>query len=106
VRDYIHVMDLAAGHVAALAHLASTAGVATLNLGTGKAHSVLEMITAFERACGRSIPRRVVPRRAGDVAVYYADPSRAEAMLGVRAHRDLDAICIDAWRWQLHRPDE
>ncbi|HEY2863057.1 MAG TPA: UDP-glucose 4-epimerase GalE [Casimicrobiaceae bacterium] len=105
VRDYIHVMDLAAGHVAALAHLASAPGVATLNLGTGKAHSVLEVIAAFERACGRSIPRRVVPRRAGDVAVYYADASRAEAMLGVRARRDLDAICVDAWRWQLRRSE-
>jgi UDP-glucose 4-epimerase len=106
VRDYIHVMDLAAGHVAALAYLASTPGAVTLNLGTGRGHSVLELIAAFERACGRAIPRRVAPRRPGDVAAYYADPSRAEAVLGVRARRDIDAICADAWRWQLQRPGE
>jgi UDP-glucose 4-epimerase len=100
VRDYIHVMDLAAGHVAALAYLASTPGAVALNLGTGRGHSVLELIAAFERACGRTIPRRVAPRRPGDVAAYYADPSRAEAVLGVRARRDIDAICADAWRWQ------
>jgi len=100
VRDYIHVMDLAAGHVAALAYLASTPGAVALNLGTGRGHSVLELIAAFERACGRTIPRRVAPRRPGDVAAYYADPARAEAVLGVRARRDIDAICADAWRWQ------
>ena len=103
VRDYIHVMDLAAGHVAALAYLASTPGAVALNLGTGRGHSVLELIAAFERACGRAIPRRIAPRRRGDVAAYYADPSRAEAVLGVRARRDIDAICADAWRWQLQR---
>ncbi|MEP6996522.1 MAG: UDP-glucose 4-epimerase GalE [Betaproteobacteria bacterium] len=106
VRDYIHVTDLAAGHVAALAHLASTPGLVTLNLGTGRGHSVLEVIAAFERACGRPIPRRVVPRRPGDVAAYYADPSRAEAVLGLRARHDIDAICADAWRWQLRRTGE
>jgi len=103
VRDYIHVMDLAAGHVAALAYLASTPGAVALNLGTGRGHSVLELIAAFERACGRAIPRRIAPRRPGDVAAYYADPSRAENVLGVRARRDIDAICADAWRWQLKR---
>ena len=106
IRDYIHVMDLAAGHVAALAHLASTPGLIALNLGTGRGHSVFELIAAFERACGRSIPRRIAPRRPGDVAAYYADPSRADVVLGVRARRDIDAICADAWRWQLHRPVE
>ncbi|HEX4522770.1 MAG TPA: UDP-glucose 4-epimerase GalE [Casimicrobiaceae bacterium] len=106
VRDYIHVMDLAAGHVAALAYLASTPGAVAFNLGTGRGHSVLELIAAFERACGRTIPRRIAPRRPGDVAAYYADPSRAEAMLGVRAVRDIDAICADAWRWRLQRSDE
>ncbi len=106
VRDYIHVMDLAAGHVAAVAHLASTPGLLTLNLGTGRGHSVLELIAAFERACGKAIPRRIAPRRPGDVAAYYADPSRAEAVLGVHAGRDIDAICADAWRWQLHRLSE
>jgi UDP-glucose 4-epimerase len=106
VRDYIHVMDLAAGHVAALAYLASTPGAVVLNLGTGRGHSVLELIAAFERACGRAIPRRIAPRRPGDVAAYFADPSRAERMLGVRARRDIDAICADAWRWQLQRSSE
>src|SRR5689334_14928259 len=106
IRDYIHVMDLAAGHVAALAHLASKPGLLALNLGTGRGHSVLELIAAFERACGRAIPRRIVPRRPGDVAAYYADPSRAENVLGVRARRDIDAICADAWRWQLKRCSE
>jgi UDP-glucose 4-epimerase len=105
VRDYIHVMDLAAGHVAALVHLASTPGVTTLNVGTGRGHSVLELIAAFERACGRALPRRLAPRRPGDVASYYADPSRAEKVLGVRARHDIDTICADAWRWQLNRPD-
>jgi UDP-glucose 4-epimerase len=106
VRDYIHVMDLAAGHVAALGYLASTPGAVALNLGTGRGHSVLELIAAFERACGRPIPRRVAPRRPGDVAAYYADPSRAENILGVRARRDIGAICADAWRWQLKRCSE
>jgi UDP-glucose 4-epimerase len=106
VRDYIHVMDLAAGHVAALAYLATTPGLIALNLGTGRGHSVLELIAAFERACGRAVPRRVAARRPGDVAAYYADPSRAEAVLGVRAHRDIDAICADAWRWQINRVED
>jgi UDP-glucose 4-epimerase len=99
-------MDLAAPHVAALARLAATPGLIALNLGTGRGHSVLELIAAFERACGRAIPRRIAPRRPGDVAVYYADPSRAETLLGVRARRDIDAICADAWRWQTHRLSE
>jgi UDP-glucose 4-epimerase len=106
VRDYIHVLDLAAGHVAALEYLASTPGAVAFNLGTGRGHSVLELIAAFERACGRAIPRRIAPRRPGDIAAYYADPSRAEAVLGVRARRDIDAICADAWRWQLQRSGE
>ena len=100
VRDYLHVQDLAAGHVAALAHLARSPGATTLNLGLGRGHSVLEVVAAFERACGRRITRRYAPRRPGDVACYYADPSRAQALLGWRAERGLDAICADAWRWQ------
>ena len=106
VRDYIHVMDVAEGHVAALARLASSPGSIVLNLGTGRGSSVLEVIAAFERACGRPLPRRDAPRRPGDVAANYADPSRAEAVLGVRARRGIEAICADAWRWQLHRPGE
>jgi UDP-glucose 4-epimerase len=101
VRDYIHVSDLAAGHTAALTHLARHAGVTTLNLGMGRGYSVLEVIAAFERACGRTLPRRVGARRPGDVAFYFADPARANAQLGWRAQRDLATICADVWRWQL-----
>ena len=100
VRDYLHVQDLADGHVAAIRYLGSTPGATTLNLGMGRGWSVLEVVRAFERACGRRIARTFVPRRPGDVACCYADPSRAEALLGWHAHRDLDAICADAWRWQ------
>jgi UDP-glucose 4-epimerase len=100
VRDYLHVQDLAAGHVAALSHLARTPGVTTLNLGMGRGLSVLEVTAAFERACGRRITRRLAPRRPGDVAAYYADVSRANALIGWRAALDIDAICRDAWRWQ------
>jgi UDP-glucose 4-epimerase len=103
VRDYVHVMDLAAGHVVAMQYLARARGVTTLNLGTGLGHSVLEVVAAFERACGKTIARRFAPRRSGDVAIYYADPSRAQQLLGWRAARDLDAICADAWRWQMNR---
>ena len=103
VRDYVHVVDLAAGHVAAMRYLARAKGVTTLNLGTGRGHSVLEVVAAFERACGKRIARRVAPRRPGDVAIYYADPSRAQRLLGWRAAHDLDAICADAWRWQTNR---
>ena len=103
VRDYVHVMDLAAGHIAAMPYLTRAAGVTTLNLGTGRGHSVLEVVAAFERACGKAIVRRVAPRRPGDVAIYYADPSRAQNLLGWRAARDQDAICADAWRWQTNR---
>jgi len=100
VRDYIHVSDLAEGHVAALAYLERQPALATLNLGIGRGASVLEVIGAFERACGKPLPRRIAPRRPGDVAIYYADPARANALLGWRARRDLDAICVDAWRWR------
>jgi UDP-glucose 4-epimerase len=101
VRDYIHVTDLAAGHVAALTHLARQSGVVTLNLGMGRGCSVLEVIAAFERACGKPLARRAAPRRPGDIASCYADPTRANALLGWRARLDLDAICADAWRWQV-----
>ncbi len=104
VRDYIHVMDLAEGHARALTHL-SNGGVRTWNLGTGRGHTVLEMIVAFERASGRRVSYRVAPRRPGDIAVCYADASRAEADLGWRATRGLDAMCADTWRWQRDNPD-
>ncbi len=100
VRDYLHVQDLAEGHIAAMKYLARTPGVATFNLGVGRGFSVLEVVAAFERACGRTIPRQFAPRRAGDIACVYADPARANASFGWRAARGLDSICADAWRWQ------
>lgn len=100
VRDYLHVEDLAEGHVAALAYLARHAGVVTANLGMGRGFSVIEVIDAFERACGRRLTRTFVPRRPGDIACVYADAQRAERTLGWRTTRGLEAICEDAWRWQ------
>jgi UDP-glucose 4-epimerase len=105
VRDYIHVLDLAAGHVAALQHLLERSGLITLNLGTGRGHSVLELVHAFERASGRAVPYEIVPRRPGDVGACYADASRARTLLGWRAARDLDAMCADSWRWQSLNPN-
>ncbi len=104
VRDYIHVMDLAQGHLAALERLYSHAGSFTVNLGTGHGVSVLQAVAAFERACGRSIPLRIAERRPGDVAACYASPARAEALLGWHAQRSLDEMCSDHWRWQHKHP--
>lgn len=100
VRDYIHVVDLARGHLAALSALTRRTGVMTVNLGTGRGYSVLEVIAAFERASGREVPYRIAPRRPGDIAQCYADPALAETLLGWRAEYDLDAMCRDSWRWQ------
>ena len=105
VRDYLHVVDLAEGHVAALRHLLGGAGSLTVNLGTGRGSSVLELVHAFERASGCTLPYRIAPRRPGDVASCYADPSLAAATLGWRATRDLDAMCADTWRWQTANPN-
>ncbi|WP_206830515.1 UDP-glucose 4-epimerase GalE [Alicyclobacillus fructus] len=105
VRDYIHVMDLAEGHVRALDWVLSNTGAEAFNLGTGKGSSVLEVIRAFERASGRPIPYRIGPRRPGDAAVSYADPSKAERVLGWKATQDLDAMCRDTWRWQSQNPN-
>jgi len=105
VRDYIHILDLADGHVAALRHRHGQAGVRVYNLGTGRGHSVLEALHAFERASGRRVPYVVAPRRAGDVASCWADPSRAARELGWRAQRTIDQMCEDAWRWQSANPD-
>ncbi len=104
VRDYIHVVDLARGHVAALNKLSHLGGVQTWNLGTGRGVSVLDMVRAFELASGCSVPYRIVARRAGDVAQCWADPSRAERELGWRAEYDLPRMCADAWRWQQGNP--
>jgi UDP-glucose 4-epimerase len=105
VRDYLHVVDLAEGHVAALRRLLAGDKNLTVNLGTGRGSSVLELVRAFERASGRPIPYDVAPRRPGDVASCYADPSLAERLLGWRATRDLDAMCADTWRWQTANPN-
>ncbi len=105
MRDYIHVADLAVGHLKALEVLDSDPGVAAYNLGTGRGHSVLEVVAAFERASGQKIPYQIVPRRPGDVATSYADPGRARGELGWQAERDLDAMCADTWRWQSLNPN-
>lgn len=104
VRDYIHVVDLAQGHLAALQALARHAGVLTTNLGTGRGYSVLEMIKAFSEVSGRKIDYRIVGRRPGDVAACYADPSLAYRLMGWRALRGVEAMCADAWRWQMSLP--
>jgi UDP-glucose 4-epimerase len=105
VRDYIHVMDLATGHIKALEKLESKPGLVTYNLGTGRGYSVLEVIKAFERACGRNIPYKVFDRRPGDVPASYADPSKANHELSWFATKTLDDICQDAWRWQSQNPN-
>lgn len=107
VRDYIHVVDLAQGHIKALETLSALerqSKCMIVNLGTGTGYSVLEMVHAFERASGRSVPYRIAPRRPGDVASCYADPGLALSLLGWRAQRGLDAMCADAWRWQSGNP--
>ena len=100
VRDYIHVMDLAEGHEAALQFLQTHAGWHTINLGTGKGYSVLEMLQAFERASGQRIAYAIKPRRPGDLPSYWAKTDKAAALLGWRASREQDAMCVDTWRWQ------
>ncbi len=105
VRDYIHVVDLAVGHLRALDKLTTDPGVVTYNLGTGQGYSVLEVIKAFERASGKEIPYSITERRPGDVATSYADPSKAEQELGWRAVRDIEEMCADAWRWQSKNPN-
>jgi UDP-glucose 4-epimerase len=105
VRDYIHVVDLAEGHVAALAYLERGKPSLTVNLGTGRGYSVLDAAKAFERASGRAIPLEFSGRRAGDVASCFADPSLASRELGWRAHFDIDAMCRDVWRWQSANPN-
>lgn len=104
VRDYIHVEDLAIGHLAALKAIKGSNDLIAVNLGTGRGYSVLEMIKAFERASGRSVPYEIVDRRPGDIAACYADPSLAERVLGWKAELGIDRMCEDAWRWQSMNP--
>ncbi len=105
VRDYIHVMDLAQGHLAALDYLLKEPDSITVNLGTGQGYSVLDVVRAFERASGRKVPYEIGPRRPGDVASCYADASLALRQLGWRTRAQLDQMCADAWRWQSSNPD-
>ena len=105
IRDYVHVMDLAHGHLKALEHLAEKPRLAVHNLGTGRGHSVLEVVRAFEVACGKPIPCRVADRRPGDVPVSFADASRASAELGWSAEHDLARMCEHTWRWQATHPN-
>ena len=105
VRDFIHVSDLAEGHVAALRYLLAGKGSIVANLGTGHGSSVLELVRAFEQASGRSVPFEIAPRRPGDIDACYADPTRANELLGWRATRDLPTMCADSWRWQNLNPN-
>ena len=104
VRDYIHVMDLAEGHLAALRYCEANQGLLTVNLGTGQGFSVIQMIETFERITGQSVPFEIVERRPGDIAQCWADPSLANQVLGWNAVRSLDDMCADAWRWQHMNP--
>ncbi len=105
VRDYIHVVDLARGHLAALDALRRIGGLITVNLGTGKGYSVLDMVKAFEQASGHPVPYHIARRRAGDIAQCYADPSLASEMLNWKAEYGIDAMCADTWRWQSQNPN-
>ncbi|HSH00920.1 MAG TPA: UDP-glucose 4-epimerase GalE [Anaerolineae bacterium] len=105
VRDYLHVVDLALGHLSALHKLTTQSGLVTYNLGTGTGYSVLDMIAAFSRACGCHIPYQIKPRRPGDLPVVYADVRKANHELNWQAQRSLDDMCADSWRWQQQNPD-
>lgn len=105
VRDYIHVVDLAAGHVKAIEKLRENPGVEVYNLGTGNGYSVLQVVAAFEKACGHAIPYEIKPRREGDIATCYCDPQKAKADLGWEAKYGIEEMCEDSWRWQSTNPD-
>ncbi len=105
VRDYIHVVDLARGHVAALKKLDTNCGLFVCNLGTGKGYSVLEVLHAYEKACGKTLPYSMDPRRPGDIAACYADPAKARDELGWEAHYGIEDMCASSWKWQSMNPD-
>ncbi len=105
VRDYIHVVDLALGHVAAVKKLFTNCGLVTYNLGTGKGYSVLEVVKAFEKACGKTLEKNILPRRAGDIAVNYANPAKAKAELGWSARYGIEDMCAHSWNWQSKNPN-
>ncbi len=104
VRDYIHVVDLALGHISALEKLGSNSGLVIYNLGTGQGYSVLDMVSAFAKASGKEVAYKIVERRLGDVAMCYADPGKARAELGWKAERGIEEMCEDTWRWQVQNP--
>jgi len=106
VRDYIHITDLAKGHIAAIRYLNGSSGAEIFNLGTGIGYSVLEVVNAFEEASGKEIPYEIVERRAGDVGSCYADPSKANQMLGWHAEKSLMEMCKDSWRWEEKTMEE
>jgi UDP-glucose 4-epimerase len=105
VRDYLHVVDLALGHVKALDWLANNSGFAAINLGTGQGTSVLELVRAFEAATGAKVPHTIVARRPGDIAACWADPSLAQRLLGWRATRTVEDMCASGWGWQQANPN-
>ena len=105
VRDYIHVVDLALGHVKALKKLSKGSGLSVYNLGTGQGYSVLDIVKNFEEATGVKIPYVIKPRRAGDIDICYADSSKAERELGWKAQRGIKEMCADSWRWQKNNPN-
>lgn len=105
VRDYIHVVDLAAGHVKAIEKLADNEGVSIYNLGTGNGYSVLQVVHAFEKACGHAVNYQIKPRRTGDIAMCYCDPAKARAELGWEAQYGIEDMCADSWRWQSRNPN-
>lgn len=105
VRDYIHVVDLAAGHVKAINYIFTNPGLDIINLGTGVGYSVLDMVKAFSKACGKEIPYEIQPRREGDIAMCYAAPAKAAEVLGWKAERGLDEMCADSWKWQSQNPN-
>lgn len=105
MRDYIHVVDLARGHVKALEKFKEEKGVRIYNLGTGHGYSVLQVVAAFGKACGKELPYEIKPRRAGDIATCYCDPAKAKAELGWEAEYGIEEMCADSWRWQSQNPD-
>ena len=105
VRDYIHVVDLARGHVCAIKKLQTNCGLFICNLGTGHGYSVLDVIHAFSKACGKELPYVIDPRRPGDIAECWCDPSKAKRELGWEAEYGIDEMCRDSWNWQSHNPD-
>ena len=105
VRDYIHVVDLAQGHIKAVEKLAENPGEVAYNLGTGRGYSVLEMVAAFEKASGKKVPYKIAPRRPGDIAECYAAPGVAKRELGWEAQKGIDEMTVDTWRWQSNNPN-